>query len=70
MATLQAKIDNKKIKELGLEGLLTDDKLIEAIESKNRNDLRDLIINVVHSLSDNSIKLENLYYDEYVALSD
>ena len=49
---------------------ITDDKLIEAIESKNKDDLRDLLISVIHSLQDSSIKLEDLYYAEYVVLSD
>lgn len=70
MATLQAIVDNKKIKELGLQGLLTDDKLIETIDSENKDDLRDLLISVIHSLLDNSIKLEDLYYAEYIVISD
>lgn len=63
-------VDKKTIQKLNLNSLLTDDKLMKAIDSNNKNDLRDLLLEAIHLLIDNNVKLNNLYYAEHIALSD
>ena len=70
MALLKTIANEEAIKELNLNNLLTDEKLMKAIDSENKNDLRDLLLDVINSLTDNNIKLNNLYYAEHVFLSD
>lgn len=70
MAITKTIMNQEVVKELNLNNLLTDDKLIKAINSDNKDDLRDLLLDVIHSLMDNNIKLENLYYAEHAYLGD
>ena len=70
MAIMQLKVGNEKLIELGLEGLLTDEKIMKAIDSSDKNALRELIFDVANTLASNSIELEKFYYGEYIVLSD
>ena len=58
------------IKELNLERLLSTNNVKEAILSKDKDTLRDLIFNVVEKLYDLGIEMEHFYYAKYVAMSD
>lgn len=71
MAVIQIKADNKKIKELNLDYLITNDKLIEAICNKDKNKLRDLILEVANFLKkDCNVIFEDFYYAEHVHSSN
>jgi hypothetical protein len=58
------------LKEMELDGLLSAEKVVGAINSEDVNSLRDLIINVFKTLEENDIYLENFYYAEHNALSN
>lgn len=69
MAVIQMDLTYNKMKDLGLDNLINDEKLIKAISSNNKDDLRDLIIETVEYLQDKySVKFKDLYYYTYYPL--
>ena len=71
MAVIQTNLDYNKTKEMGFNCLINDKKLIEAINSDNKDDLRDLILETVEILRDKYlVKFKHLYYAQYVYLGD
>ena len=71
MAVIQVDLDYNKMKEMKLDCLINDKKLIEAINSSNKDDLRDLILETVKILQDKYlVKFKHLYYAQYVYLGD
>lgn len=54
-----------------LDNLINDKKIVEAINSNNKDDLRDLILGAVRYLrKEYSVKFNNFYYAKHVYLSD
>lgn len=71
MAVIQMDLTYNKMKDLGLDNLINDEKLIKAISSNNKDDLRDLIIETVEYLQDKySVKFKELYYSTYYPLGN
>ena len=54
-----------------LDNLINDKKIVEAINSNNKDDLRDLILGAVRYLrKEYLVKFKELYYAQHVYLSD
>ena len=71
MAVMQINLDYKQMKKMELDNLINDKKIVEAINSNNKDDLRDLILETVEILRDKYlVKFKELYYAQHVYLSD
>lgn len=67
---LQKTIGFNHIKNIGAEHLLNVNLVEQAITSKNKDNLRELIFLLVGDLNELDIELENYYYGKYVCMSD
>lgn len=71
MAVIQMDLTYNKMKDLGLDNLINDEKLIKSITSNNKDDLRDLILDTVEYLQNKySVKFKELYYSTYYPLGN
>ena len=69
MAVKEITLGFEDIKRMGFEGLLTHDRFVKAIDSNDKNALRDLFFEVINTLRDNGVKFKDYYYGEYIPLS-